>query len=87
MTEGVKLVVLGQSAVGKTCIANRYVKRTFTDQEATIGGLFVLQHASRVHIARATLITASPPGQGILSHHVRVQRRTSKKPSKLETTR
>ncbi|KAK2195684.1 bifunctional P-loop containing nucleoside triphosphate hydrolase/Small GTPase [Babesia duncani] len=36
-----KLVVLGDTSVGKSCIVGRFVKNTFGEyQESTIGGVF-----------------------------------------------
>lgn len=39
----VKLVLLGDTAVGKTCIVQRYVNDDFTDDlNSTIGGVWAL---------------------------------------------
>ena len=35
-----KTVIVGSSAVGKTCIANRYFNNEFTDTTPTLGSSF-----------------------------------------------
>lgn len=35
-----KVVMLGESDVGKTCIVNKYINDTFGDQKNTIGSNF-----------------------------------------------
>lgn len=37
-----KLVILGDTSVGKSCLVGRFVKNTFLEfQESTIGGMFM----------------------------------------------
>lgn len=44
-----KVVMLGESGVGKTCIVNKYLKGTFTSaNEATIGSNF----SSKVEVVK-----------------------------------
>lgn len=39
-----KIVILGESSVGKTCLLNQYVKKKFSDQyKATIGADFLIK--------------------------------------------
>ena len=49
----VKLVLLGDTAVGKTCIVQRYVNDDFTDDlNSTIGGvLMVLQFLASLSLS------------------------------------
>ncbi|ELP85437.1 rab9, putative [Entamoeba invadens IP1] len=40
LSKGVKIVLLGESATGKTCIVHRYITNEFTNQSTTVGCAF-----------------------------------------------
>lgn len=42
-TKAVKVVLIGDSGVGKSCICNRFINGNFSDVEATIGAAFLTQ--------------------------------------------
>ena len=44
--DAVKLCVIGDSGVGKTCISGRLVDGVFKDEKSTIGASFVTTHLS-----------------------------------------
>lgn len=41
MKDNIKVVLLGNSGVGKTCLLQRFVNNKFSDTPATIGATFV----------------------------------------------
>lgn len=43
-----KVVMLGESGVGKTCIVNKYINDTFVNQSNTIGSNF----SSKIEIVK-----------------------------------
>eukprot|EP01132_Coremiostelium_polycephalum_P003753 gene3753-4673_t len=48
-----KIVMLGTSAVGKTCLVQRYMYQSFSDTTATIGGAFV---SKRVTLSNTEIV-------------------------------
>ena len=49
-----KVVMLGESGVGKTCIVNRYIKGLFLQAETTIGS----NYSSKIETVKPAGVTA-----------------------------
>ena len=49
-----KIVMLGESGVGKTCIVNRYIKGLFSQTETTIGS----NYSSKIETVKPAGVTA-----------------------------